>query len=473
MSSAHSNRRSFRVGRYFDGALKTFRKVNDLLTKHWFGLLFAVATLSLTTAVSVPAADRAARARPPNIIVIMADDLGAECLSSYGSTSYKTPNLDALAKTGIRFLNCYATPLCSPSRAQLMTGRYGFRTGWTNMIERGEGAVNEFFDPNQERTFGHVLKAAGYATAQSGKWQLAQFQKYPRHVNECGFDEYCCWTWLYDGQRTDRYWQPSVWQNGKLREDVGDQYGEDVFCDFLIDFITRNQAKPFFVYYPMVLVHDPFEPTPDEKKGGLDGRKKSGPDVSHFPAMVAYMDKTVGRLVAALDKLKLRENTLILFTGDNGTPRPVTSRTGKTVIPGGKGTVTHLGSHVPLIASWKGTVPGDRVLHDLVDFTDVLPTLAEVAGAELPRGVKIDGRSFAPQLRGQTGQPREWVYVQLGNASFVRDQHWLLHNDGRFYDIKDDPFERHDLSAEPQCQEEVARLKKVSESVFHPAKPFR
>ncbi|MBI3849778.1 MAG: sulfatase-like hydrolase/transferase [Verrucomicrobia bacterium] len=443
------------------------------MPKRSCGIVLAAGWLSLTAAVSISATAAMPGRRPPNIIVILADDLGAECLSCYGSTSYKTPNLDALASGGIRFLNCYATPLCSPSRVELMTGRYGFRTGWTNMIERGEGAVNEFFDPSQERTFGHVLKAAGYTTALAGKWQLAQFQKHPRHVNESGFDEYCCWTWLYDGKRTDRYWKPSVWQDGKLRDDVSDKYGEDIFCDFLIDFIERNQTKPFFAYYPMVLVHEPFQPTPDEKKNGVNQTEKKRSDVSHFPAMVAYMDKTVGRLLATLDRLGLRENTLILFTGDNGTPPPVTSRIGATIIRGGKGTVTHLGAHVPLIASWKGTIPAGRVVEDLIDFSDVLPTLAEVAGAQLPRDVRIDGHSFAARLRGKRARPREWVYVQLGGKSFVRDQRWLLHNDGRFYDIQNDPFEQVDLGLQPKNRKAVARLKQISDSVAQPANPFK
>src|SRR6185295_14453524 len=136
--------------------------------------------------------------------------------------------------------------------------------------------------------------------------------------------------------------------------------------------------------------------------------------------------------------------------------------------PGGKGTVTHFGSHVPLIASWKGTVSTGRVLDDLVDFSDMLPTLAEIAGAKLPHEVKIDGHSFGPQLRGQAGQPREWVYVQLGGESFVRDQHWLLHNDRRFYDIQRDPFEKHDLGAEPQHKAEFDRLKKASDAISQP-----
>src|SRR6187455_937332 len=132
---------------------------------------------------AVPPAERSPRASEgkPNVILILADDLGAECLNSYGGTSYKTPNLTALAKSGLQFQNCFATPLCSPSRVELMTGRYGFRTGWTQLIESG---TDEYFDPKKEKTFGAMMKEAGYATGLAGKWQLAQFEKHPDHVRE-------------------------------------------------------------------------------------------------------------------------------------------------------------------------------------------------------------------------------------------------------------------------------------------------
>jgi arylsulfatase A len=143
--------------------------------------------------------------------------------------------------------------------------------------------------------------------------------------------------------------------------------------------------------------------------------------------MTAYMDKLVGKMVMALDQLGLRGNTLIIFTGDNGTDRKITSRMGDLVVPGGKGTVTEIGAHVPLIASWPGITPAGKTSLDLIDFSDVLPTLAEVANAKLPAGVVIDGQSFAPQLRGQKGTPREWVFTQLSHQRFARDGRFLLH----------------------------------------------
>ena len=407
-------------------------------------------------------------AQKPNIVLILADDLGYETLNCNGGTSYKTPNIDALAKSGMRFTGCYATPLCSPSRVELMTGRYGFRTSWINLIGRGqEEEVNDYFDPKKEITFGRVLKDAGYATAIAGKWQLCEFPKHPDHLKECGFDQSLCWAWEIDGKQTSRYWAPVLWDNGQLRKMTAQSYGEDMFSDFIIDFMKQHRDKPFFAYYPMTLVHAPHIAPPGSpraaaaqnaaSKGGRPGggkKKKAANanddtvvnDPANYPAMIAYMDKTVGKLMAALDALGLRDKTLVLFTGDNGTDKRITSMMGNVSVPGGKGTVTELGSHVPLIASWRGKILEARTNASLINFCDFLPTLTELTDAKLPNGVKIDGQSFASQLMGKDMKGREWVFTQLGQRKFARDQRYLLHNDGRIFDISNDLFERNDLS---------------------------
>jgi len=380
----------------------------------------------------------------PNIVLIMADDLGYECLGCNGGTSYHTPNLDRLAAEGVRFTSAFCTPLCSPTRIELMTGRYGFRN------YRGWGVL----DP-KEVTFGHVLRQAGYATCVSGKWQLCHFDKPENadHPRRAGFDEFCVWTWVFKRSKPSRYWDPLIWQNGKLLEGTKGKYAPDIHCQFIIDFIARNRSRPFFAYYPMNLVHAPFHPTPDtrDRKGGKQ---------KFYADMVAYLDKCVGRVVATLERLGLREKTLILFTGDNGTPRGIKSRMGKVEVPGGKGNMTDTGCHVPLIASWKGVTPPGRVCEDLVDFSDVFPTLAEVAGAPLPK-VKIDGRSFLPQIRGERGKPREWVYIQLNNKKAVRTKRWKLHGDGRLFDIQSDPFERKPIPPEADTPESKAARKRL------------
>ena len=421
--------------------------------------------------------------RKPNILLILADDLGYETINCNGGTSYKTPQIDALAKSGVRFSHCYATPLCSPSRVELMTGRYGFRTSWINLIGRGEKEeVNDYFDPKKETTFGQMLKNAGYATAIAGKWQLCEFQKHPDHLKACGFDQSLCWAWLIDGKQTSRYWAPILWDNGEMRKMPGDKYGDDLFSDFLINFMKQHKDEPFFAYYPMALVHAPHIAPPGSAraetaqkaaKGERSQRKKKNQsplgkddevinDPANYPDMIAYMDKIVGKMVKAVDDLGLRENTLIIFTGDNGTDRKITSMMGNVSIQGGKGTVTELGSHVPLVARWPKTIAANRVSDDLVNFCDMLPTLSEISGAKLP-GTKLDGQSFAARLLGTEGKPREWVFTQLGHKKFARDTRYLLHDTGELYDIPNDLFEKHDLShgEKPEIAAAKARLQAV------------
>jgi arylsulfatase A-like enzyme len=396
-------------------------------------------------------------ARKPNIVFIMADDLGYESLGSSGGTAYQTPQLDRLAATGIRFTHAYGTPLCTPSRVQVMSGQYPFRTGYTGGLWETPLAVRAVNPALIDMAA--VLKRAGYATAVAGKWQLALFAKHPEHATEAGFDEHCLWTWDYRAGQFKgsfrRYWRPGVWRNGKLDREVhrDDVYGPDVFADFLIDFIRRNRGGPFFAYYPMVLPHRPFFPTPDNRleydveslgpTAGLEGAQRN----VFFPGMVAYMDKLVGRVLAALDELDLRERTLVLFTSDNGNPEGITTEVGEATIPSGKGQLGPFGAHVPLIANWRGTTPGGAVCEDLTDSTDILPTFASLAEAALPGRSPLDGQSLAPQLRGEEAVARRWVHIQLGDSRVVRGKRFGLFNDGRLYDLEGDPLQEHPIAA--------------------------
>ena len=379
----------------------------------------------------------------PNIILMMADDFGYECLSCNGGGPYKTPNLDAMAKGtgGMRFANCFAQPLCTPSRAKIMTGRGNFRN-YTVF-----GVL-----PKAEKTFGHVAKAAGYATCIVGKWQLGRDRKLVGHF---GFDEYCLW-WLE--QRGERYKDPThLIRNGKVLTETAGKYGPDLVCDHMLDFITRHKDKPFFCYYPMILTHSPYVPTPDSTDwaGGRKAKGKGGGTNRHFVDMVQYTDKIVGRIVKHLEKLGLRENTVILFTGDNGTGRGVQSTLNGRPYAGGKGTLNgYSGTHVPLIASYPAGGVKGAVLDDLVDFSDFLPTVTELMGGKLPEGVTIDGVSFAPQLCGRKGTPREWFtlcyYGKARSArpgEFVRGKKFLLYSDGRMFDVVKDPLEKRPLPA--------------------------
>jgi len=400
----------------------------------------------------------------PNVLLILVDDLGLECLSEYGGTSYATPHIDQLAAGGMRFDYAFCTPVCTPSRVELMTGLYPFRTGWDVGIWT-RNYEERLVDPALP-SIGRVMQAAGYATAVAGKWQLCHFERSPDHAEELGFDEYCLWTYRLQSQGAvdHRFWKPSVWESGAKDTEVerDELYGPDLYCDFLIDFIERHQDQPWFAYYPMALVHRPYTATPDtvlDVAATLaEAPEKAEDSLERFGDNVAYMDRIVGRLTAALERLELRDETLILFTADNGTDARITSLVGTLAVRGGKTQLTELGAAVPLIASWPGVIQPGTVNADLIDFTDILPTLADVAGSRAPDGG--DGRSFVPQLRGERGHPRDWIYVQLEGHWYIRDRNWRLHDDGRMFDVRDRFREREitERRATPSDREASRRL---------------
>lgn len=376
-----------------------------------------------------------APARKPNLILILADDLGYETIGANGGTSYRTPNLDKLAATGARFTHCYAQPLCTPTRVQLMTGLYNVR----NYISFGQ------MDPRAV-TFAHRLKDAGYATCMVGKWQLGREAELPKKF---GFDEHYLWQHT---RRPPRYANPGLEINGVEKDFANGEYGPDVIHDHAVDFIARKKDRPFFLYYSMLLTHAPYQPTPDSKTWDPKAKgERANVAKEHFGDMVAYMDKLVGKLVARLDALGLREQTLILFVGDNGTGRGTRSTMGDREVIGGKGTTTAAGMHVPLIANWPGQVVANTVCADLLDGTDFLPTLLEAAGQPLPTG--LDGRSFLPQLRGKRGRPREWSYswysprqgANLNVREFAFNERFKLYRTGEFFDLSKDVEEKHPL----------------------------
>ncbi len=369
-----------------------------------------------------------------NFVVFMADDLGASDLGCYGNRKHKTPYLDELARNGVRYRTCYSTPICSPSRIMIMTGRYGFRTGWYNFTGRPGSPTyrNSKYDlGTAEVTFADILKTQGYATCLVGKWQLTG--EIPTLVNDCGFDEYRIWAYKHNlpkgvehtggwegqkGGRTARFWHPSIMENGKYLPTKGTDYGPDLFADFAIDFIRRHKSRPFLVYYPMVLTHTPWEPAPHPTKVG----EKTPRGLMYN---VESMDRVVGRIVTTLKKLQLDENTVVIFTGDNGTQGA------------GKALPIEMGVRVPLIVSCPGTVEKGVVTDELADLTDILPTLADFAGANLPQDRKFDGVSLVSQLKGLKGPRREWVFSYIHERRVLRDKRWLLEGDGRFFDCGD------------------------------------
>ena len=400
----------------------------------------------------------------PNIILIMSDDLGYEVIGANGGTSYNTPKLDEMAKNGMRFENAHVMPLCTPTRISLMTGKYNFR----NYIGFGLIAPDE-------TTFGHLMSDAGYNTCIAGKWQLYSYnppdevpemRNRGQKIENSGFNEFCVWHPHQTEEKGSRYKNPIIYENGRFMEDTKDKYGEDIFCDYIIDFIdrTKDENDPFFVYWPMAATHKPHEPTPDSlewdsfdppSNHSLGGRTWSEledgsweDDPKFYKDMVEYHDKVIGRLIDYLSEQNLSENTLIIYLGDNGSPHDVCSMVhSHNEICGGKGKTNDRGTHVPLICSMPGTIPSATVQVDMVEATDFLPTIFEAAGLNFPEGYLIDGRSFLPQLKGEPGNPRDWMFFHfepmndrndIGQIRFVRDHEWKLYETGQLYDLKND-----------------------------------
>jgi arylsulfatase A len=362
----------------------------------------------------------------PNIIMILSDDVGLGDIHCTGGP-FQTPNIDKLASSGTKFTYCYATPLCGPSRCELLTGRYPFRTGLNS------NHVRDVIDPKKEVMIPTVLKKAGYVTGSCGKWGQMSYGP-----GEWGFDEYL----VFPG--SGRYWrdQTKTYRlNGKEENLAEGEYLPDLMHKFVVDFVDRHKDEKFFLYYPMSHMHVPIVKTPESKDGENFDQL--------YTDNTKYMDKLVGKLMDELDRQHLRENTVVIFAGDNGTAN-VGEKLAKVdgkAISGRKGQMLEGGSRVPLLVSWPGVTPAGKVNNDLTDFSDFFATFVDLAGAEKPAGDVIDGQSFAPQIRGEKGTPRKWVYIELNGRSYVRDDRYKLMRRGDLFDLKNAPFEENLVDA--------------------------
>ena len=376
--------------------------------------------LSCASALLLSPFSAGAAAPKPNIIFILADDYGIGEVGCYGSDHYQTPHLDSLARSGTRYTHAYTISLCGPSRAQLLTGRYGFRTGGSNQDAVGE------ISPRKEKLIPTVLKPAGYVSTMIGKW--SQFSRQP---SDFGFDDYL----RYAG--SGAYWNTqekvkTYVVNGETRPLRDKEYMPDLMHRHLVEFMTKHRDRPFYAHYSLSHVHSDILPTPD-----------SAPDSKDlYGDNVRYMDKLVGKLIAELERLKLREKTLVVFFGDNGTSngRAARATIGGRPLAGAKGSLLDGGGRVPMIVSWPGAAPAGRVSADLVDSSDFLPTFAEMAGVALPADTVIDGRSLAAQIRGEKNGSRSWVFHQLARNWYVREADWKLNQAGELFDMSDAPF---------------------------------
>lgn len=423
--------------------------------------------LGVASTLSFSAFAAANSSSQPNIVVILADDLGVECLSAYGGTSLKTPNIDRLAAQGMRFTRCFSNPYCSPSRASLLTGRYPFKHGLTTVLH-SLAQENLYLHPDQP-SFARQLQQAGYATGLVGKWHVSLLHKH-NTIQEFGFDHYQTWQ-IFDaqGQKRRRNWTPHFNQNGTLIADqIKERYGPDVNLEFLLDFIQSNakKKKPFLAYLTTCLPHFPWEPTPDSQDQSYrTPHSEHKGDPQYFPDMVAYLDKHIGRILQSLEELRIADNTVVIFLADNGTDKDLVNTWGEgKKISGGKGTMTDRGTHVPLIVRWPGRIKAAATCDDLIDFSDLMPTLCEFAGAPLPQA-EVNGRSFAPQLLGRPGNPREWIHIQNAGDRQVRSGEYMLNNKNqlrRVVELWEDPA----LPDENKYPEKEAAARQSLQEIF-------
>jgi len=395
----------------------------------------------------------------PNIVLILGDDIGVDVITSYGGQSYETPNIDSMAQNGMKFTYCHSSPLCSPSRVCIMTGKYNFRnyTVWGVM------------DPN-DNTFANLLKSGGYATYVAGKWQLDGGDA---SIHSLGFHNYCVWNPIKNGVRIgSHYKDPTVYTHAAFLDKslTEGKYGDDIFTDSALNFIDKNKDRNFFLYYPITLCHDPFCPTPDDPEFASWNSKGNPSDTSFFPSMVKYMDKKIGQIIQRLKDDHILNKTIVMFVGDNGTPSEIYSWYNGELVRGGKSNTDESGTHVPLVVMWQNHIAPGQVNDNLIDFTDFLGTFADAAGITIPSFYyPLDTQSFFNQLIGLSYVPRDWSFdhyqpnTNKGNDILVRwvqDHTYKLYDSvGTFYNIALDPKERNPIKRRDMTSYEKQRRK--------------
>ena len=401
-------------------------------------LLGVVAALSLAAAPG-----REVSADKPNIILVLLDDVSAKEFTCYGGQGITTPHLDRIAREGVMFRTAWSTPLCGPSRALLHTGRYG---GRTHYLENDISPRQPFWQ--NHLVLGKVLQSAGYATGMFGK---SHFSNAPH--KDLGFDEYCIARFWpgYDGPpqapaakgtasmyAVQWYWHPGLVADGSGVSTGPDDFGPDLEVNRLRDFIARRKSQPFFAYYPTNLPHmevrTSSSPTSadaqwnytDVPQRDAEGKPSGKRIPGTLKSNLEYVDFLIGRIWAQVVADGLEQKTILLVTGDNGTAGY------------GKGKLTsEIALRVPFLVYGPSRVPSLGPSDVLVDFADLLPTLADLAGAKFPDGYALDGKSFAALLQGKPFAGRQWIHSYLGSARWLRDQRWLLDGSGRFYDCGD------------------------------------
>jgi hypothetical protein len=367
----------------------------------------------------------------PNFLIIMVDDISPSSFSCYGNSEYETPNVDALAQEGVFFNMAWATPMCSPSRALLTTGRYPSRTGvWHNDLRVQVSDYGRWDFAMGHLTFARVLKEAGYKTAITGK-QMALghyapdskyvgFGEYYLHINsneklpkDVPFDGLFEGKWKFPGSKPvpSRFWHPAITHNGVMVDTDETDFAPDLYTDYLIDFMARNKDESFLAYFPMNLVHDIAGgglPTVPEE--GVPGTNTGG----NLKDLNLYVDAMVGRLVSALNDLGIRENTIIIFASDNGTSGA------------SKMHATEEGPRVPFIVNCPGLIEPRGATNALMEFADVFPTIIDFANVSLSSDYELDGLSMKHFLLGESDRYRDSIISYIATASMARTEDWLL-----------------------------------------------
>ncbi len=411
-------------------------------------------TQLLLVVVALLPAVRLSAATRPNVVVILTDDQGWGDLSLNGNRDLSTPNVDSLAADGASFDRFYVCPVCSPTRAEFLSGRYHPRSGVFSTSAGGERMDLD------ERTIAETFRAAGYATGAFGKWHNGM--QYPYHPNGRGFDEYygfCSGHW-------GDYFSPPLEHNGRIVRGSG--FVIDDFTERAMAFIERNKDRPFFAYLPLNTPHSPMQ-VPDrwwkEFRGkelqmhNRDPKRENPLHVRAALAMCENIDWNVGRILKQLDELDLADDTIVVYFCDNG-PNGWRFNGG---MKGRKGSTDEGGVRSPLLIRWPGKIDAGKRVPQISAAIDLLPTLAELSGIRVASEKPLDGRSLRPLL---LGQPDDWpprmIFSHWRGRVSVRTQQYRLDHQGKLYDMVDDPGQYRDVA--PQQPAVAARLRKAAEA---------
>jgi len=408
--------------------------------------------LSVMTATAVSTENK------PNIIIILADDLGYGDIGCFGSKRFKTPNIDSLAAKGMKFTDFHSNgAVCSPTRAALLTGRYQQRTGITGVVTARNHRHTGL--DLQETTFAEIAKEAGYTTGMFGKWHVGYLPKYnPVHQ---GFDEFIGYVsgnvdyHLHIDQTGIEDW----WKEDSLKPEKG--YTTDLIANHGVEFIRRNKEKPFLLYLAQEAPHYPYQGRKDPPVYVPNkGKTKRSGSIETYREMIEVMDEGVGRILQAVDDADISTNTFIIFLSDNG-PSGFGSA---GQLRGKKGQIWEGGHRVPAIACWPGRIKAGSVSHLTAMGADLLPTITEMIGASQPKDVKWDGISLLDHLTGEKPLPPRPLFWGCKNRLAVRKGDYKLITTKSFraptlYNLNKDLGEKHNIAAEhPELTEELLKL---------------